>query len=579
MKPKAIRDPSDAADQRSRIELVMELRALRERLDRFATLETPQHDLSSHQEERAVQAEELRRFRDELDASRQRFRDLFDFAPIAIVTHDPGGLIQDLNLQATLLLDCDREHVIGIPLVNHVAPEDRRFLLNHLSRARRQAEATSTELRIRLRSGRVVPVHVMTRRSTANASGPYMTAIVDLTERKRHEEERRRVDEERHRTEEEHQAAQVASEATDHFLAVLSHELRTPLTPVVIALETAIRRGIVPDELLPTFEIMRRNVLLETRLIDDLLDITRIRQGKLRLEPAYVDLHEVVYDVVSTCAPSTDAARLSVATELRASRSWLYADPLRLRQVCWNLVQNAMRNTPAGGRILVRTENDGTRAIVLTVSDTGRGITPERLARLFKPFDQDTGARIGLGLGLSISRGLVEGHGGRIQARSAGLGKGATFTVELPVVDAPAVRARSPEARPLVDRVLSVLLVEDNEDNASALVDLLELQGFRVERAPGVAAALRCTDRDYDVLVSDLGLPDGSGIDVVQAFSARRPVKAIALSGYGSDSDVERSLAAGFSLHLTKPVEPTELVRAIEELAAQDGGADSSAAP
>jgi PAS domain S-box-containing protein len=552
----------------SRAALLAELADVQAQLGELVRFRELRHELEVEREEVAVQRDQLLDSHRELEASRGRYVELFDFAPIPYVTHDAFGVVIELNLQAGVLFGVERQRLIGWPLTGFVARESKADFLRHLARCRAGAELAETELVISTRSRRRVHVAMTSRPVPMNEERVYSAAIIDLSERDHAASERERVLEERQRVEREQHAALAASNAVDHFLAVLGHELRTPLTPILLGIETALRRGVVPEHMRPLFDLIRRNVELEGRLVDDLLDVTRIRQGRLRLEFEPLDLNEIVGDVCRSSMPTAEAAGIALGYTTAAERSWVSGDPPRLRQVCWNLLQNAIRNTPAGGRIDVRTENlAGT--VVVRVTDTGRGITPERLAGIFKPFTHTPGGREGpgLGIGLSISRSLVEAHHGHITATSPGTGRGATLEVELPTIERPAVQL-APGREPVDTRRLSVLLVEDNEDNAVALADLLALHGFRVARASTVAAALERAPGEYDVIVSDLGLPDGSGLDIVRRLRGdAQPVRAIALSGYGTARDVEQSLAAGFTLHLTKPVDPDALVSAIRRVA------------
>ena len=319
-------------------------------------------------------------------------------------------------------------------------------------------------------------------------------------------------------------------------------------------------------------DMIRRNVTIEARLIDDLLDATRIIRGKLPLKPETVDLHAVVEDVIGLSAEEVRSGRIRVRTELEAEEHHTWADATRLRQVFWNLLRNAVRYTPPGGLITVRTANPARDRIVVTVSDTGVGIVAEMLDRIFLPFEQASRGRdTGLGLGLAIAKGVVEAHGGRIRASSAGPERGASFSVELAV--APAV----PAARPLrrvarrPDGERRVLLVEDNPDNAAAIAELLRVHGYRVEVADSVAAALRVAQNGFDILVSDIGLPDGTGRDVARQLVATRHLPAIALTGYGTDDDIRSNTEAGFTRHLTKPVDADQLLAAVGELAQHAG--------
>jgi len=247
---------------------------------------------------------------------------------------------------------------------------------------------------------------------------------------------------------------------------------------------------------------------------------------------------------------------------------------MRLRQVLWNLVDNALKHTPEGGRVTLGSTGEPAGRVGLFVRDTGEGIAPGMADLIFQPFEQGRPRREGdggLGLGLAICRGIVEAHGGEISAATPRDGKGALFTVTLPTVAPPAVEpAERPAATPRKRTARRVLLVEDNPDNAAAMSEYLRLRGYDVHVADSVASALRAAVAGFDVLVSDIGLPDGTGQDLVRQLTGNGPVPAVALSGYGARSDIEKSRAAGFGCHLTKPVDPDELVAAIEQIAGGD---------
>jgi CheY-like chemotaxis protein len=332
--------------------------------------------------------------------------------------------------------------------------------------------------------------------------------------------------------------------------------------------------------------MIRRNVDLEARLIDDLLDLTRISQGKLELRRGPTDLRQVLAHALEASArPGTPGPQVAMAVADEDLRVW--ADAPRLTQVFWNLISNARKFTPPEGIIRVRAwreEGD----LVVAVSDTGIGIDPELLPRIFDAFQQ--GQRTitrkfgGLGLGLAISQRIVELHGGRITVASEGRGRGATFTVRLPA-GPPALPAAVPQVpslhvekapAPSNGRHLHILLVEDHPDTAEAMADLLRATGRQVTLAASVAEGMaaaeaavhgRRKDDRIDLVLSDIGLPDGSGHDLMAELSRRYGLRGIALTGYGMDEDVERSREAGFARHLTKPVSLEQLESAIREVA------------
>jgi signal transduction histidine kinase/ActR/RegA family two-component response regulator len=377
-------------------------------------------------------------------------------------------------------------------------------------------------------------------------------------------------------------AADQANAAKDRFLAMLSHELRTPLTPIVFAVAALQREfgGAAPgrraiDARLPRMlDMISRNIAVETKLIDDLLDLSRMVQGKLHLQRDLVDMHARVRDTLSMVEADVAAKRLTIETRLEAARSFVMGDAARIDQVLWNLLKNAVKFTPEGGTIRLRTRDDGEQ-IVLTCEDTGIGLSPDILPRLFEPFEQGS-AEItrrygGLGLGLAVGRSLVLAHGGSLTATSDGVGTGATFTVVLPTTAARGAGAAPTEVQssePALRRCLDILLVEDHPDTAHALGESLTSRGHRVRVVSGVQAALReAASAPCELLISDIGLPDGSGIDVIRQMAPGPTVGAIAMSGFAMEQDVLRSREAGFHVHLTKPVELAVLERAIAEMA------------
>jgi PAS domain S-box-containing protein len=512
---------------------------------------------------------EVQAVRAELDAERERYVELFDFSPIGYATLDRAGIILSINLAAARLFGLERGRLIGFPMVTRVAPPDRRRFLDYLLECRSGAQAPSMELTLGA-AGQGTPVQLLSKAGdTAGSGGSVLMALVDLTAREAAALEQRRIEDERSRVAHAHEITRAESAAKDRFLAVLSHELRNPLAPILFAIETLERGGLPPDRMAPALAIIRRSVDLEVRLIDDLLDVSRITHGKLRIERRVVSLHDVVTDVVASTVDLARDRTLPV-TELDATNDRVQGDPVRLRQVVSNLLNNARRNTLPGGRITIATRTDGDD-IVLSVSDSGRGIAPALLARIFDPFDQldaPGSVRGGLGLGLAICRGLVEAHGGRIDAASEGPGRGAVFTVRLTTIHAAEpVGPAHEEAPPPAQRRLRLLVVEDDPDVAESMSLFLEMRGHEVVLARSVAEAVAVADATFDVVVSDIGLPDGTGIDVMTNLRKRLPIRGIALSGFGTVADVRRSLDAGFDRHMTKPVDPEDLLAAIEPLA------------
>jgi signal transduction histidine kinase len=374
--------------------------------------------------------------------------------------------------------------------------------------------------------------------------------------------------------------AEAANKAKDRFIAMLSHELRTPLTPILFASSMLSADQTVPDRIREELKIITRNVELEARLIDDLLDVTRINQGKLGLAFGNADFHELLHSALRICSSEISTRNLTVKLELEASERWIRADAARLQQICWNLIQNAVKFTPPNGQIILRSNNPRSAWFRLEVIDSGIGITSEALSKIFDPFEQAGGAGFGgLGLGLTISKAIVELHGGKIFASSAGADHGAMFVIELPNVVSPAVeqpRARADPSnftsrqRQHIPARPRILIVDDHVDSVRPMQLFFEANGYEVTTAHTVATAHRIAmQKDFDLLVSDIGLPDGSGDDLLRKLeNDGRKLPSIALSGFGTEQDIERSRAAGFQIHLTKPVSPQDLRTTMDRLLA-----------
>lgn len=366
-------------------------------------------------------------------------------------------------------------------------------------------------------------------------------------------------------------AAETASRAKDEFIAALSHELRTPLTPVLMNAAALRENEALPVEVREQMAMMERNLRLEARLIDDLLDLTRLARGKLPLQRERCEVHSLIFHAVEMVSQGAEAKGVTIEVKAGARRSGLVGDPARLQQVFWNLLNNAVKFTPPGGCVSVSTRDDANHQLTIEVSDTGIGFATEETNHIFKPFEQGPHRFGGLGLGLAIVRAVVEMHGGVVRAASGGRGSGATFTVELPDATEPpsGIIATEPAAPQNEEAPPGrLLVVEDHGPTLEVLVRLLSRDGHRVISASTVAQALTLAEQhEFDTLVSDLGLPDGNGMELMQKLRAREPgLRGIALSGYGTEEDQRRSREAGFSRHLIKPVDIDQLRAALREL-------------
>ena len=386
--------------------------------------------------------------------------------------------------------------------------------------------------------------------------------------------------------------AEEANQAKDQFLAVLSHELRTPLTPVLTLAQLMERDPELSEETREDIITIRRNVELEAQLIDDLLDLTRISRGKVELHFEAVDIHEKLRQVVRMCESQAAEKSLDLVVELTAERFTVEGDATRVQQVFWNLLRNAIKFTRRGDRIAIRTRVipavDGAThdELSIEVADTGIGIEPAALQRVFEAFEQGgreiTRAFGGLGLGLTISKAMVDLHHGKISATSDGKDRGATFSVLLPLkASAAAIALDSPRVTTELSIDLKstktrltrrILLVEDHADTSKATARLLNQCGYQVQTAAAVAEAIQLARaHHFDLIISDIGLPDGTGHDLIRQLVAEAPqdgdaVLGIAMSGFGQASDLQRSLDAGFVEHLVKPVNPSALLHAVDDV-------------
>jgi signal transduction histidine kinase/methylmalonyl-CoA mutase cobalamin-binding subunit len=392
--------------------------------------------------------------------------------------------------------------------------------------------------------------------------------------------------------------AEAASRAKDHFLATLSHELRTPLTPILALVSALQRDERLPQDVREDMHTIHRNIELEARLIDDMLDITRISRGKLELQFATVDIRPIIEHAIKTCCAHEAAEKMILCHEhLAAEDHTARVDAARLTQVFWNLLKNAIKFTPAGGQTFVRSRretHDGRMWLVVEVEDTGIGIAPEILPRIFGAFEQGdrtiTQQFGGLGLGLAISKAIVEAHGGAIIAASPGVDQGSIFTVRLPFSNALTATIEMPEPapiksdapRPAERSAAHLLLVEDHADTAHVMARMLRRAGFQVTVATTLAQARSETEvasktvddngrsRPIRLVISDLGLPDGTGHELMDELARTYRLRGIALSGFGMEDDVQRAAEAGFARHLTKPVDFDTLLASIRELLAGD---------
>jgi signal transduction histidine kinase/ActR/RegA family two-component response regulator len=504
-----------------------------------------------------------------LRASEERFR----FATAEGITL----FEQDASLRYTWLYPVQPEFAkaLGKTDAELLAGDQSVALMNLKTKVLATGNDHRCEVRVDLPSGpKFYHVFMSARRSESGEIVGVGGTALDITTRKQTEGEVARARDE----------ALTASRAKDDFLSALSHEMRTPLNPVLLIASEAANNEMLAPEVRRDFSTIRKSVELEARLIDDLLDLTRIANGQLLLERRTVGAEYVLRDALSVVSAEAEEKRVAVLPELQFPEALVNVDTVRLQQVFWNVLRNAVKFTPPGGKVTVRTFPRPDEPFWrVTIEDTGIGMTAREIERVFEAFSQGdhaAGRRShrfgGLGLGLTISRRLIELQGGRISAASAGPGKGSTFTIELPQVaestgvipntDAFIAPGKPGEENVALAGIRRVLVVEDHAPTREALAGLLRRRSLEVLTAGSIGEAReRALLGNISLVVSDIGLPDGNGCDLMEELRRTHGLRGIALTGYGQEADVARSTEAGFSAHLTKPVHVQALVAALEK--------------
>ncbi|MFL6569077.1 MAG: PAS domain S-box protein [Chthoniobacterales bacterium] len=501
---------------------------------------------------------ERRAAEEELRQSEEQFRLLVErVEEYAIYLLDPSGRVASWNSGAAKIKQYAAEDIIGKHFACFYTAEDVAAgrPQQNLEAAMRLGHFRDQGLRVR-KDGSTFQADVVIT-ALRDASGRlrgFSKVTRDVSDQLRARE-----------MEAEKIAAEKANKAKDEFLATLSHELRTPLTPALAAASfMAENLSELPEKFTNDVHVIRRNVQLEARLIDDLLDLTRISTGKIELHLSCVDAHAIAHDALAIAQSDIHRKGLRVTTHWAANEHFIWADAVRIEQVLWNLINNAVKFTGPGGELRLRTWNEKAK-FFFEITDTGIGIEPDRQHSLFKAFEQGERGMArkfgGLGLGLAICKNLVELHGGTITVKSLGRSHGTTGTVSFDCYsDGRTGATRSESARVESARSLRILLVEDHDDTRRILARLLTHYGHHISVAVGVSEALNIfRAHEFDLVLSDIGLPDGTGYDVIAEAKRTRQVVGIALTGFGMAEDVRRSKEAGFDFHLTKPVDVGEL--------------------
>ena len=531
-----------------------------------------QETLASVEQQVADRTDALSKAMAELKLSEKQFRLIADLSPVHLFRAGPDGDATYLSPGFLAMTGLRREQAMGFGWIDAVHPEDRQRLMSSWQEALHSQVIFQAEFRFRVATGefrwyrtRVVP----DRDDAGNVIG-WVGAAIDLHELHLALDERADALD---KAEDARRLAEEASHLKDEFLATASHELRTPLNAIagwVHVLQT----GVVAngDQQRQALDAIDRNVRIQTRLIEDLLDVSRMIQGRVSLTVAPLDLRGVIDAAVETIGHTAAAKDITIEAAAPADALPVIGDEHRLQQVFWNLLANAVKYTPRGGRITIAVARELDRAVV-RVKDPGEGIDPAFLPHVFEPFRQGASAtkRSGLGLGLAIVRRLVDLHGGRITAESPGAGHGATFSVSMPVAqNAVAANTLPPAPQPDFQQ-LHVLIAEDDVDSAAAVTAILKLHGCETKTAPTAAECLRITGEwPTDVLICDIALPDDDGYGLLRRLRALpegERVPAIALTAYARPEDRAKALAAGFRAHLTKPLDPESLLKELSSAA------------
>jgi PAS domain S-box-containing protein len=517
---------------------------------------------------------------DALRESERQFRIMGETVPYGVWLCAPDGGVRYCSQSFLDLLDMTHEEQRQFGWTRRLVPEDVEPMMKRWLACCATGTPWEYEHRIVDRHGKVHTIlsKGLPVRDAAGKITCWTGVNLDITERKQAEEALAMAKAE----------AERANAAKDQFLATLSHELRTPLTPMLMLSQLLSDEPDLPESVREDLKALRQCVLLEARLIDDLLDLTRIARGKIQLKPEIVDVHELLKHAAQTCCDEEfSRKRLKLEWDLRAETRTVWADAPRLEQVFWNLIRNAIKFTPENGRVTLRTFNHEGGRLCVEVMDTGIGIQPDRLTAIFIPFEQNgietTRQFGGLGLGLAISKAIMDLHKGHIEALSAGRGQGATFRVTLAIAAGVEDDAADTPETPVMQEAgrggrVRILLVEDHRPTAMVLQRLMYRWGWEVEWADSAKAGMElATRQSFQFVVSDLGLPDGSGHDLMRHLRETYGLSGIAVSGYGMDEDVQKSLSVGFVGHITKPIDFEELRKAVSGfLAATTEGQSSS---
>lgn len=596
---------SGAAELRRRAEALVELKGSKDAPEQMAqpsrSRDEVLHELRVHQIELEMQNEELRRAQAELDAGRARYFDLYDQAPVGYCTIGARGRILEANLTAAMLLRAPRSLLVHMLFSQFIRKEDENIYFLHRKAFRERGEPFECDLRMVRKDGSEFWAHLAASPSLAPSAGQAQDAaeqecrvvLSDITERKQAIEKQQAILEglirdrtaalskmvkdleqnisERKRVERDLQAA---NQRKDEFLATLAHELRNPLAPIRTGAYILSSRHNQDPVTKPILDIIARQSTHMARIVDDLLDYSRIERGKVELRKESVDLGQVATQAMEACKPQLEADGHHLTLALPCELPALQADPVRLEQMLCNLVNNACKFTPMGGEINVSAALEGPE-VVVRVRDNGMGMTPDAVAHAFDLFYQaDLGMdrpRSGLGIGLTLVRQLVELHGGSAAAHSEGPGMGSEFLIRFPVLDSgqkgiPSVPVADDGPK---DRPRHVLIIDDDDSVRTTSGMLLKEQNYQVtlaasgEKGIQLAKALRPV-----IALIDIGMPGLDGLEVAARIRAElgNAIHLVALTGYSRDIDIAKALAAGFDQYVVKTGDPRDLLSLLSRI-------------
>lgn len=524
-----------------------------------------------------------------LQEAESRYRQLYVSVPIGLFRISPSGQVLEANPTFFQILGYSQAQAVPsehLTVTEHVGRQDLESWQEKLEKS---GMLQGFETQVRHQQGHLIWVR-LDAKAICDGQRPvgdhrdqntlfYEGALEDITERKQAELER---DELFAREQQARLAAETASRIKDEFLATLSHELRTPLNAILGWLQLLQQGELSPERTSQALTVIERNAKAQNQLIQDLLDVSRIIRGKMKLVMAPCTLPKIIDAAVATIRPGVEAKNIQLFTQIESSTARINGDVDRLQQVLWNLLSNAVRFTPTGGQITISLTYPDNNACI-QITDNGEGIAEDQLPHLFERFRQvdnsSTRTHGGLGLGLAIVRNLVELHGGTVSATSPGLGKGATFTIQIPCLSGePVFKAAHSDADPTGQSSysslagLQILVVEDEIDSRVMIQLLLEQQGAEVTAVDSVPAAFAAMEQHPpDLLISDIAMPGEDGYSLIRRIRDSKQMgkvdlPAIALTAYASEQDRQKALTTGFSAHLPKPIEPAQLVTTIETL-------------